>query len=250
MTLVYYLIDPLTWFSGGFVLLLWLCGTGRRKPAQWVGVVMIGFIFTFMISPILVFLVKSKERMFSPWSAASMDGDSSFHIMVLGAGKVSEPGLPPSTQLGGTVLARLVEGIRIYRKMPGARLISSASAGDSKITQAKTVADAAVDLGVSSLDTLQLPGGYNTESEAMAYADRFGTETPLILVTSAVHMERAVFWFEYYGVEVIPAPCDYRIKEDPDDPEIWWRPSFGRLDLFRIWIHEKLGMWYALWLKD
>lgn len=245
MALVYWLLDPFTWITVVFGVWIWAVFKTRKRLAKVSGSLLTLFVIVMIVSPEPVMLLKQKERIYIPLDASKLDTTRQYHIMALGAGKVSDPMLPPSTQLGGTVLARLVEGIRIYRQLPGARLISSASAGDSKTTQAKTVAGAAVELGVSSLDTLQLPGGYNTESEARAYVERFGVETPLILVTSAVHMERAVFWFEYYGVEVIPAPCDYRIKEDPDDPENWWWPSFGKLELLGIWLHEKLGLWWG-----
>lgn len=247
---MYWLLDPITWITVVFGVWIWAVFKTRKRLAKMTGSLLTIFVIVMIVSPEPIMLLKQKERIFIPLDASKLDTTRQYHIMVLGAGKVSDPMLPASAQLGGTVLARLVEGIRIYRQLPGARLISSASAGDSKTTQAKTVADAAVDLGVNSLDTLQLPGGYNTESEARAYAERFSTDSPLILVTSAVHMERAVFWFEYYGVEVIPAPCDYRIKEDPDDPENWWWPSFGKLELLRIWVHEEVGLWYALRLKD
>ncbi|MBX3748240.1 MAG: YdcF family protein [Verrucomicrobiae bacterium] len=72
-----------------------------------------------------------------------------------------------------------------------------------------------------------------------------------ILVTSALHMPRAVGVFKRYcpDLEWIPAPTDYRVVEQAE-PLPWYRearafvPSPGNLQLFSETAHEYLGMAY------
>ena len=53
----------------------------------------------------------------------------------------------------------------------------------------------------------------------------------IILVTSAMHMPRAVRLFENQGLEVIPAPADYNITQT--DWELLWEPNLTR-QLFNL----------------
>ncbi len=110
------------------------------------------------------------------------------------------------------------------------------------------MADAALLYGVSPADTFHLSNTLNTETEAKAFAERFkDSPVTVILVTSALHMHRAVWWFNHYGVKVIPAPCNYFVKEDPDDPDFEWWPSYRKIEMMEKWGHEVVGMWWAKW---
>ena len=44
-------------------------------------------------------------------------------VVVLGGGHVSSSTLPPNAQIGNSSLARLIEGIRIHRELPGSKLL-------------------------------------------------------------------------------------------------------------------------------
>ena len=41
-------------------------------------------------------------------------------IVVLGGGHVSDPSLPANSQINPAALARVVEGVRLYKAIPGA----------------------------------------------------------------------------------------------------------------------------------
>ncbi len=70
---------------------------------------------------------------------------------------------------------------------------------------------------------------------------------PVILVTSALHMPRAVETFRAAGVRVIPATTDIQVTA-PTEPEIFaYIPSAGALALTtRAW-HEIIGLVYYRW---
>ncbi len=72
----------------------------------------------------------------------------------------------------------------------------------------------------------------------------------MILVTDATHMPRALRCFRAQGIEVVPAPCNYRTT-----PLRWsiamLIPQYYALGGFHAAAHEWLGMaWYRLrgWL--
>ena len=67
-----------------------------------------------------------------------------------------------------------------------------------------------------------------------------------ILVTSASHMPRAMGLFRKHGMEPIPAPTDYMVKEREGglSPGMFF-PSAGSLEKAERAIHEYLGMMWG-----
>ncbi len=196
------------------------------------------------ISPLPVYLAKLEESQYpSLWTIP--DTLRSPHILILGAGSSTDPKLPPNNQLSTTTLSRLSEGIRLYRQHPKARLIGSGNAKEKRTPQAKIVMNTAVAMGVSPSDTLQNTTPFNTESEALAYFNRFGNQSTVILVTSALHMPRALFWFKANGINAISAPTDHCVKIDPEDSPYNWKPSTRKIEITAALLHEWAGMIYA-----
>jgi uncharacterized SAM-binding protein YcdF (DUF218 family) len=64
---------------------------------------------------------------------------------------------------------------------------------------------------------------------------------PVLLVTNAFHMPRAVAVFRSAGVEVIPSPSS--ISAQLAQPEILdWIPTMSGLDTLKSVLHEKMGI--------
>ena len=206
------------------------------------------WIFLIFISPFSFCIVKKWERKY-PALKNNMYGqvlkNKPVHIVVLGAGYENDPDLSVTSQLSGTVARRLMEGLRCYYALENAKLVTSGAALGRGRSQAQAVADAAVALGVSPDDTLYLPNTINTENEAYSYTKRFANKYPVILATDAMHMPRAVFWFKHFGIDVIPAPCNYRFKEDPAKPVFKWKPSLNKVRMLDGLMDEWLGMLWA-----
>ena len=91
---------------------------------------------------------------------------------------------------------------------------------------------------VDPADTLQLPSPWNTRTEAIHYRRRFGPGQPLILVTSALHLPRAMMHFRRAGLDPIPAPADRITKEDEIPDGIQVLPGSGNLMLMKRALHE------------
>ncbi len=86
-----------------------------------------------------------------------------------------------------------------------------------------------------------------TRDEAIRTRDLMNRQgwTHVILVTSALHMRRAVDTFEKVGVKVHPVACDFQVLRFRN-PRTGWKafPDEEGLALFGVWWHEQLG-WLA-----
>jgi uncharacterized SAM-binding protein YcdF (DUF218 family) len=252
------LIMPLPVF---FLLLLVSTLLYWRKRKKWAGIFFaFSFFWLLLVSTpwIPQLLIKSLEKQYAPLLHVPQNlPDSGVNILVLGCGHTNDLSLPWTGQLATQELGRVVEGVRLYKMIPGSKLVLSASNVDDHFSQAETAARAALLLGVSPEDTLHLPTPRNTWEEAMAYRERFGAESVethgdafethrraslQILVTDAMHMPRAMMLFRMAGLDPIPAPTNFIIKEgkNPKSPD-WW-PAPGNIAMFGKAVHEYMGI--------
>jgi uncharacterized SAM-binding protein YcdF (DUF218 family) len=75
---------------------------------------------------------------------------------------------------------------------------------------------------------------------------RLSLKPPLILITSASHMDRALRVFKRLDMTPLPAPCDYKGRWSVDDP-LRFLPSEGALTVSTAAIYEYMGiLWYRL----
>lgn len=243
--LVHLLISPYTHLALLILGLLLSVLLKKQKWARIIAIIFSAWIFLFILLPIPDWWVRHFENQYAPIALSQVDTTQDYAIIILGSGKTSDPDLPALTQLGESATLRLTEGVRIYRQLPVTCFFTSGRAYDNPIPQAQVTADAAVSLGVAPFDTLQLNSTINTQSEAQQLAAILSADRPIILVTSAIHMPRAVYWFEYYGLEVIPAPTDYMIKDDPTDTDYFWKGWGKRVEFMQKAMHEAVGLLYA-----
>jgi uncharacterized SAM-binding protein YcdF (DUF218 family) len=166
------------------------------------------------------------------------------YVLVLGNGHVTNKNVSSVSQLSNTALMRLIEGIRIYKELDGAKLIVSGYAGDDMITpHAFVLRDVALSLGVPLIDIITQENAKDTKEEAL-YAKDTIKKDRLILVTSASHMPRAMKIFKSLSLNVIAAPTDYLSKEDGDYLEI---PRGKELRKTEVAIHEYIGiLWHDI----
>lgn len=170
------------------------------------------------------------------------------HVVILGSGHVSDPDLPKTAQISASSLYRLVEGIRLYRQLPGSRLVIAGGGIPDPVTNARVVGDVARQIGVPAEDTIIEERPSDTLEEARMLRGLLGG-APFVLVTSAAHMTRAVRIFEQFGMYPVPAPTDYIIKNRPGGAVASWLPSSGNLWISQRVIYEGLGRVWA-WLKN
>ena len=73
-------------------------------------------------------------------------------IVVLGGGHVSDPRLPANSQISAAALGRVVEGVRLYKAIPGSKLLLSGGAVFDPVPEAEVMAQIAGLLGVKPQD--------------------------------------------------------------------------------------------------
>jgi uncharacterized SAM-binding protein YcdF (DUF218 family) len=170
------------------------------------------------------------------------------HVVVLGSGHVSDPDLPTTAQIGGSSLYRLVEGVRIYRLLPGSKLIITGGVIPDPVTNARVVGVVAHQIGVPVRDMIVEERPSDTVEEARLLQGLLGS-TPFVLVTSAAHMKRAVRIFQELGMRPMPAPTDFIIKNKPGGAIESWLPNCGNLWISQRVIYEWLGEKWT-WMKQ
>ena len=163
-------------------------------------------------------------------------------VVVLGGGHTADATLPPSTRLTSSALARLVEGIRIHRQLPGSRVLFSGFG--EPVSHARVMADAALALGVDPALVEVDERALDTEDEARLIAERLAGER-FVLVTSAVHLPRAAALFRSAGADFVPAPADYASRSGPTSYPAFIFPGSRALSATERTVHEYLGMTWA-----
>jgi uncharacterized SAM-binding protein YcdF (DUF218 family) len=168
-------------------------------------------------------------------------------VVVLGNCHIVNKDIPPTAQLCGTGLYRLMEGYRIWQANPDAELLLSGYEGDEKKSYAETVGEIALNLGVPAEKIRLFPQAKDTQEEAEQTAP-YLSDKSFALVTSASHMQRSMNWFEQQNIqgsslEPIAAPAHfgspYRIAH-------WKLESEALLKTERAW-YEFLGrVWAAV----
>ncbi|HKI48566.1 MAG TPA: ElyC/SanA/YdcF family protein, partial [Desulfobacteria bacterium] len=161
-------------------------------------------------------------------------------VVVLAGGHKSDPNIPATSQLSGESLIRLVEGIRVLKKNPGAKLILSGGGGDPD-PEATVMAEVSRFMGVSQENTIIESASKDTEDQARLIKPIVGT-APFVLVTSAIHMPRSMALFEKLGMCPIPGPAGStsRVKSPFALQDIF--PSVNALDHTTQALHEYLGI--------
>jgi len=162
-------------------------------------------------------------------------------IVVLGGGHSTDERFPCSSQMTQATLIRLIEGVRIYRQLPGTKLIlSGGKIFDSK-SDAELMENLALDFGVIPEDIILENDSRDTEEQACLIASLVGKQ-PFILITCAAHMRRSLALFKSRGMNPIPAPVGHLTFEDsrlsPDD----FFPNHRGVRNFEILLHEYLGI--------
>lgn len=165
-------------------------------------------------------------------------------VVVLGGGVIENDTIPASDALNTASLKRLLEGLRLYWALPHAKLILS---GGSVNARTKSVAlrfdEFAAWVGVPATDRILEKDSINTADEARLIKPMVG-DAPFYLVTSALHMPRAMRLFEQQGLHPIAAPCQLITEKRQSS----WRsflPDPIYLIYFKAICHECLGQVWA-----
>lgn len=246
--IIKFLIAPLSAF---WILLIfgYAFNLINRKRISHILLVVAG-VWLVLISTKFIpeYLISSMEDNYHSFKTNSILVHSPFNIMVLGAGYSDDSSLPPNDQLNTTTLGRLTEGLRLYRLFPGSKIVTGDFQGRLAFSQAISISNTAIALGVNESDIITIKlASNNTNGEAEAYFREFGKSNQLILVTDAIHMPRAMMLFRKVGLDPIPAPTNHLIKQGSVKDPFSWLPSISNINKMNAAMHEYLGMAWAKW---
>ncbi len=146
---------------------------------------------------------------------------------------------------------RFIQAVRLYRQGHIAKIIMTGGNAlfikDSKYSEADYVVKTLIDMGIPANDILAERMAKNTIENA-AYSDRMldsaHINEPYVLITSALHMPRAIKIFRKKGMTVRPYPCDFRVTES--DTRFSWHsivPSSAAFDQWNMLFREFVGTW-------
>ena len=174
-------------------------------------------------------------------------------VAVLGGGHGDAAALPAGQRLSPSARARLVEGLRIALALPDAWLVLSGPRNDpyhprpSDLTHARTLADAAVELGFPRERIVEIDTARDTAEEIDAIRLLAGDER-VALVTSAWHLPRAMKLAAAARLDAFPCPADYLGGRDERIERLAWVTwnADSLMNTTRAW-REYVGQgWAAL----
>lgn len=223
------------------VLLLWF--TRKQKAGKIIVSMGVVALIALSYGAASETLLRPLEYKYPPMTDVSSVLDIEW-VVVLSGGSSSDAHLPITGQLSRASLVRLVEGIRIHRKLPESKLILSGGGVFNTVAEAQTMADVAVILGVDSKDLILESESKDTKDQARLIRKIVG-DNHFVLVTSASHMPRSMALFEKRGMRPIPAPIGHKVKERQMITPAMFFPSAGRIAEMEQAFYEYLGLVWA-----
>lgn len=180
----------------------------RRKRAGWC-LIVAGTLWLAVIGypwlPSL--LVPPLERGFRPLVITESLTPRPTLVMVPGMGLHENGHLPANLRFPPDFVERLLEAVRLHRLLPGSRIVVSVS---SEIVPARERRRALHEfmgiLGVDHRKVEVVTECRDTDDEIRAFKKRAGTAR-VCLVSTAMHLRRAMIIAENYGLAAVPAPC-------------------------------------------
>ena len=194
------------------LILLWF--TRRQRAGKVFVTLGVLLLLLFSSEAVGEMLISPLEGRYPPYGShdhVPLPENEIQYVVVLAGGIPSVAGYPITRQVDGGAMARLVEGVRILRRCPNSKLVLSGGRGADPHLNPATLTNLLFVklLGVDESRVIVCNLSQDTDDEARNLAGIIG-QAPMVLVTSASHMPRALALFESYGMHPIPAPTDYR----------------------------------------
>ncbi|KMY66812.1 hypothetical protein AAU61_12495 [Desulfocarbo indianensis] len=236
-------------FPVGLVLGLGALGAGLwlARPRRRIGpalVITAGLFLFALSSPWLSgALLTSLERLAGPYAQPAELQRLGVRQIVVLSGSQRAAGLTPADRCGDSTTLRLLEGIRLWKGLPGATLVLSGGSFHQEEPAARAMAELALQMGVPARSIRQETASWDTQAQARNLADKLG-QAPFALVTSASHMFRARRIFQSQGLRPVAAPADFHHSSREQVDFMMYLPQAAGLALAERAIYEYLGIAY------
>lgn len=162
-------------------------------------------------------------------------------IVVLGSSYEPRDHIPVTGALDPDGLTRIVEGVRLARSIPDARLLLSGGSLPGFTAAAWGYAELATELGIPRTALTVMDRARSTSEEAREIAAELG-HAPFILVTSAYHMPRAMRLMRRAGANPVAAPTGQVLRVQRTGERFGLIPGSRGLRKTEAALHEYLGL--------
>jgi uncharacterized SAM-binding protein YcdF (DUF218 family) len=242
-----YLLSPLSLALSMFLFGATAAILGGRRLSRFLlatGIILI----VVCSSPIVAMsLVTSLENQYPP---ASVNNTVNSRLIVVLGGALAIP-LKPRLEVELVESSdRVLHAFRLFQA--GKAPVIYVSAGnltktDNELPEADYISRLLMEWGVPGNVIIKGGSSRTTRENAVetrAYLEKKNLlDEPVLLVTSAMHMPRAVKTFEKAGIKVIPSVTDVSAAGTPVPGILKWLPSLGALNQVTKSWHEYLGTW-------
>ena len=138
---------------------------------------------------------------------------------------------------------RILLGAELWHSKKAPRIIVSGGGTQGPISEAARMRDVLIRLGIPTDAIMLENASLTTQENAKKVAQLTGVSGQhILLVTSSLHMRRALALFTTQGFTVTAAPADHRVHKYPHAIP-GWMPTVEHMTTSTAAIHEWVGFW-------
>lgn len=216
------------------------------------GILLITILFILLASPLVANLaVGFLEHDVSQDSSCQTIIPNSIIIVLAGGLKAFSDNADDITQLTEASMRRTITGVKLAKATPTSTLLFSGGE-NQKVCEAELMSSLAVLLGISSDKIIKECESKTTAENAdhIAMLLKLNNQSGIsrfYIVTSALHMRRALATFKRYGIQACPIMVEPRFI----DPSLYeaFIPQISALTKTTDAYHE-IGGYFYYWLTD
>jgi uncharacterized SAM-binding protein YcdF (DUF218 family) len=188
--------------------------------------------------------------------ASPADARGAIAIVVLGNGALTyTDGVSQVPALTRRTAFNVMEGARLHALLGRARLILSGGIANPEIqkqSEAELMAETMARLGVPRQAIELESNSRNTYEQSVRVAAILPKGATMVLVTTPIHMPRALELFTARGLKPVPSPCRIDYGPEPASTGARFVPNFESLRASELALYEYLALangWARGWLE-
>jgi len=196
------------WLLG--VLYVWWATSKKKRRAQALGTVLLVALWFLATRPVADLIIRPLENHYVPPTISSLQEQGIRQVVVLTGGGFPVRGEMLTSTFPHASMYRFLAGLELCNRMgPDCRLIFSGAAGRNRrdVTTAITMKDLA--MALMPQHEFRAEGLSGSTEEHPENVRPFVKDEPFVLVTSALHMPRAMRVFRKAGLDPVPYPVDF-----------------------------------------
>ncbi len=188
------------------------CVNRRKKKGSILILTGVMILYLLSISPVTNLIIKPLEMRYHPVKMIAQNAPSV--IVVLAGGARVNNKFPVTSALKCSSMARILEAYRLYKMVKSPEIIIVGGSGDPLVNfeESKKMKELMLMLGASR-KRVRIEMESRDTYENMGAIKKALKTTPFWLVTSAMHMPRAMFLAGKFGLKAFPAPCDSQYNQ-------------------------------------